>query len=81
MVLVYLFKKKGHFIACKRTSDANEVVVLFFKEVVRLHGLLRIIASDKDSWVTFGGHSRRKWDLNFYIVQPIIHRKMGRLKW
>lgn len=39
----------AHFIASKKTSDATKVVVIFFKEVVRLHGLPRSITSGKDT--------------------------------
>jgi hypothetical protein len=38
----------AHFATCKKTSDASEVATFFFKEVVRLHCLSRIISSDKD---------------------------------
>ena len=49
MVVVDRFSKMAHFVACHTTFDASQVANLYFKEIVRLHGILRSMVSDRDT--------------------------------
>lgn len=48
-VFVDRFSKAAHFVPCRTSCSAQDLADLFFKNVVRLHGLPTSIVSDRDA--------------------------------
>jgi len=57
MVLVNRFSKMILFLACHKDDDASYVTDLYLKDIIRPHGVLRPIVSDRDTM--FLSHSYR----------------------
>jgi hypothetical protein len=48
LIAVDHLTRMAHFLSCTKTGRAKETAILFFHGVYRLHGLPRVLVSDRD---------------------------------
>ena len=52
LVVIDRLTKMSHFIPCNKNLDARQFAILFFKEIIRLHGIPRDVITDRGSLFT-----------------------------
>ena len=49
MVVIDKFSKMAHFVPCNKSNDASHFDDLYFKDIMRLHGIPKTMVLDRDS--------------------------------
>ena len=66
MVVVGQFSKMAHFIPCHTTNEASNIAILYFKKIIRLHGIPKTMVLDRDSVMSLTPTGLEALLLNFF---------------
>ena len=85
MILLWYFdklSKAAHFIPIKNTHKDANISEIFMKQIFRLHGIPKVIISDKDSKFTrnFWKYLFKGLNTNLNFSTFFIHKQMDRHK-
>lgn len=80
-VIVDRLTKSAHFLLIKSTCKLWQLAELFIKEIVRLHGVLVSIVSDKDPQfiVNFLADLHKSFGIKLYFSTAFHHHTDGKL--
>ena len=81
-VVIDRFSIMAHFIPYHKSDDASHVFDLFFREVVRLHGVPRTIVSDRDvKFIAIFGRLYGPSLEQSCFQQLVTHKLMNKRRW
>nr|GEW36483.1 reverse transcriptase [Tanacetum cinerariifolium] len=75
IVLVDRFSKMAHFVPFSKTFNASQVAMLYFAEIVKLHGILKTLTFDRDVKFT-EGLSRSLGNLLRSLIRTMLNNEI-----